>query len=95
MELVMNKQELIDLGKQMKGLRIVCRDGKCWITQAGDFRDRILRTGESFLVETAGQLIITAMEPSRLALVQSTHGKPSLLNKLIDELTKDTLMANR
>lgn len=71
MELIMNKQELLNLGTQMKGLRIVCRDGKCWITQTGDSRDHILRTGESFLVGTAGQLIITAMGPCRLMLAES------------------------
>ncbi len=71
MELIMNKQELLNLGTQMKGLRIVCRDGKCWITQTGDSRDHILSTGETFLVETAGQLIITAMEPCRFTLAES------------------------
>lgn len=75
MELIMNKQELLNLGRQMKGLRIVCRDGKCWITQAGDSRDHILRTGESFLVETASHLIITAMEPCRLMLAESHESR--------------------
>ncbi len=70
MELIMNKMELLDLGEQMKELRIVCRDGRCWITQSGDSRDHILRSGESFLVETTGQLIITALEPCRLMLAE-------------------------
>jgi len=36
MELLMNGCELLDLGKGLRGMRIECREGRCWLTHAGD-----------------------------------------------------------
>ena len=68
MELLLNNQELIDLGMNLRGVRIDCRLGRCWLTQAGDSRDHILRTGSSFIVTNNRHLVITATEPCRLML---------------------------
>lgn len=68
MELLLNKREIIDLGPNLHGVNIVCREGRCWITQAGDSRDHILGIGDRFLVNSNGQLIITATEPCRFML---------------------------
>jgi hypothetical protein len=70
MELLLENQELMDLGKGLRGTSIACRDGRCWITQEGDSRDHILRTGESFTIKASGRLIVTATEPCRLMLVK-------------------------
>jgi hypothetical protein len=70
MELLLNERELLNLGENLRGLRIVCREGRCWLTQAGDSRDHILRAGDSFTVSACGQLIITATESCRLMLVE-------------------------
>jgi len=68
MELLLNKRELLDLGENQQGVSIVCREGRCWITQAGDSRDHILGIGDKFVVNSSRQLIITATEPCRLML---------------------------
>ncbi len=71
MELLLNKRELLNLGENLRGVSIACREGRCWITQAGDSRDHILSAGHSFRVLTSGKLIITATEPCRLMLSES------------------------
>jgi hypothetical protein len=77
MELLLNKQELLNLGGKMNGIRIVCREGRCWITQSGDSRDHILGAGDRFMVKASGQLIITATEPCRLMLVDCFQNQGS------------------
>lgn len=69
MELLLNNQELLDLGEGLGGLRIACLAGHCWVTQTGDSRDRILRSGGTMTVDAPGRLIVTAMGPCRLTLV--------------------------
>ncbi len=68
MELLLGKQEMLDLGEDLQGVSIICRQGRCWITQTGDSRDHILGVGSRFTVNTSGQLIITATESCRLML---------------------------
>jgi len=79
MDLLLNNREMLDLGKGLRGVRIECRDGRCWLTQSGDNRDHILGTGDSFTVRAQGRLIITATEPCRLLLVK-TEPQDSQLN---------------
>lgn len=83
MELLLNKQELLNLGGDMNGIRIVCREGRCWITQSGDSRDHILGAGDRFRVKASGQLIITATEPCRLMLVDCVQNQESRLLKAL------------
>ena len=71
MEMLMDKQELLDLGEALLGVRIVCREGQLWITQCGDSRDHILHSGGSFIVRAKGRVIITASQASRLILTES------------------------
>ncbi len=68
MELLLNKREILDLGEDLRGVNVVCREGRCWLTQTGDSRDHILSVGDRFTVRSSGQLIITATEPCRLML---------------------------
>lgn len=74
MEILLSKQELLDLGQNVHGVKIVCREGRCWITQTGDDRDHILRNGENFEVRINGHLIITATETCRIMLTGSRAG---------------------
>ena len=84
MELLLNKQELIDFGEDLRGVSITCREGRCWITQAGDNRDHILGVDDRFMINTSGQLIITATEPCRLMLNESgIQNQPSWLAKIL------------
>jgi hypothetical protein len=66
MELLLDKKELLNMKEDMTGVRIACRDGRCWITQTGDSRDHVLKPGASYQASTSGQLIIVALEPCRL-----------------------------
>ena len=68
MELLLNNREMLDLGEDLHGVSIVCREGRCWITQAGDSRDHILGVGDRFVVNSSGKLIISATESCRLVL---------------------------
>jgi len=67
-ELLLNNREMLDLGESLHGASIVCREGRCWITQAGDNRDHILGVGDRFVVNSSGKLIITTTESCRLML---------------------------
>ena len=89
MELLLNKQEMLDLGNDLHGVSIVCRNGRCWITQAGDSRDHILGVGDRFVVKSSGQLIITATEPCRLMLNEfGTKKQPAWFAKALCGLHK-------
>ena len=70
MELLLNKRELLDLGEDLRGVNIACREGRFWLTQAGDSRDHIVRSGDNFTIRAKGKVIITAVEPCRLMLIE-------------------------
>jgi hypothetical protein len=86
---------MLDLGEDLQGVSIICRQGRCWITQTGDSRDHILGVGGRFMVNTSGQLIITATESCRLML----YG-PDVINqrsrpfKALDGLLKGCTAGN-
>ena len=71
MEMLLKQRELLDLGTELQGVKIVCQHGQCWITQSGDSRDHILRRGGNFTIRAKGQVIITATESCRIMLVES------------------------
>jgi hypothetical protein len=75
MEMLLKKQELLDLGGQLQGVKIVCQRGQCWITQSDDSRDHIMRSGGSFTIEGKGRVIITATESCRIMLVESSKAR--------------------
>jgi hypothetical protein len=87
MEILLQRHEILDLGHGLRDLRIVCREGRCWLTQEGDSRDFILRSGHSLAIESAGQVLITASESCRLQIVganrsASVAGRlPALISK--------------
>lgn len=69
MELLLDKGELLNLGKNLQGLTIVFQSGTCWLTQTGDSRDHILRPGQQFEVRNKGQVVLCAANPCRLHMV--------------------------
>ncbi len=93
MELLLNKKELLNLGQDISGIRIVCGDGHCWITQSGDSRDHFVRAGESFTMESSGQLVIVAMTPSRLTLSKSRGKEGNVLHRIIHSVMKGSAWA--
>lgn len=68
MELLLNQGELLNLGENLQGLTIVCQSGTCWLTQAEDSRDHILRNGHRFEIRAKGQVVLCATAPCRLQL---------------------------
>lgn len=81
MELLLQTREILDFGRGQQALHIICRGGRCWLTQAGDARDYILNPGDCFTVRTKGQLVVTATQPCRLAVIPAGNNrlpKPSL-----------------
>ena len=74
MEMLLEQRELLDLGEKLQGVKIVCQHGQCWVTQSGDSRDHIMRSGSSFIIEGKGRVIIIATEYCRIMLVESNKG---------------------
>lgn len=48
-------------------LRIECRQGRLWVTQAGAVRDTILTAGEAFESRQQGRVVIEALENACVA----------------------------
>lgn len=69
MERLLNQGELLVLGENLKGLEIICRSGSCWVTQARDSRDFILRRQSQFEVQSKGQVVVYATSSCRLQLI--------------------------
>jgi Protein of unknown function (DUF2917) len=80
MQLLLEPSELLDLGKNLQAVDISCQAGCCWLTQAGDSRDHILRAGQSHTIRLPGKVLVTATETTRLQLTgerkRSTHNSP-------------------
>ena len=90
MEFLLRDHELLDLGGKLRGLRIVCLDGRCWLTQAGDNRDHILGRDDSFTVRSNGKVVITAAKSCRLMLEQKAeHGRHAKLGKMINGVLRE------
>jgi len=71
MQLLLEKNELLDLGRLVRGVGIYCREGCCWVTVEGDSRDHILQSGENHTIRQSGRVVVTALTQARLQLVQS------------------------
>jgi hypothetical protein len=73
MEMLLEQREMFDLGEDLQGVKIVCQRGQCWITQSGDDRDHIIKSGGSFSISGKEKVIITAIESCRIVLVESNR----------------------
>ena len=52
------------------GLEVKCLRGTLWITQSGDREDRILDSGESFMLDRPGLSLVNALLDPALVIVQ-------------------------
>ncbi len=75
MELILQKNEILDLGNKPLGLNITCLEGCFWLTQTGDNQDYILVDGQKFTNRRNGQLYGTALEKCRLTLIYAESKK--------------------
>lgn len=79
MELLLNQGELLNLGEKLQGLTVLCHSGSCWLTQAGDSRDHILRNGHSVEIHSRGQVLLFATSACRLQLMPENSPARSFL----------------
>jgi hypothetical protein len=52
------------------GLEVKCIWGHLWITQHGDLEDRVIGSGESFVLNRPGLSLVTALGDPALLVVQ-------------------------
>lgn len=88
MELVLEKNELVSMGRQLMGCTILCTEGLCWVTQEKNLNDHILSAGKEFLVATNGHLVVTATEACRIkVLMPDRNNNNSWLRKLFPQVS--------
>ena len=56
-------------------VEIRCRAGVVWVTVEGDREDRVLSAGDSFVVARPGRVAMMALEPARVRVTGSAHGR--------------------
>lgn len=54
------------------GTNILCLEGNLWITRDGSPKDVVLAVGETYRVEDATRVIVTAFGPSQARVFQPT-----------------------
>lgn len=70
MEILLQNRELLACHGRRNGLRISCGAGNLWVTQQGDSRDHLLKSGQDFETCLAGDIVVTALAASRVRLEQ-------------------------
>lgn len=78
MELLLEKNELVNMGKRLKGGSIFCTAGRCWVTQEDHYADYILSPGDEFQVLSNGRLVVTATADCRIRVVLPAHNEDTL-----------------
>jgi len=61
LELSLLPRELFKMSGDKRGLQILCRRGKLWITQASDEKDHVLEAGERFVVSRPGVVLVQSI----------------------------------
>ena len=64
-----------------QGTRIACHDGALWITQEYVLEDHVVKSGESFVIERPGLTLVTALEPSLVAVAEPSHSAGERLRR--------------
>lgn len=69
--MLLEKNELLDLGSKLCQVSVYCWEGRCWLTVEGDDRDHILTAGDNHTVQLCGRVVITALTKTRLQLIRN------------------------
>ena len=72
-EFAMDSHSLWRIAGRVRGVRIDCRQGRLWLTQAGAAADVILQAGQSFVADTGGAIVVQPV-PSVSAIDQAALG---------------------
>ena len=62
----LERKNILNQKNTKAGTEISCLDGKIWITQSGDDRDRILTAGDKFRSMIPGRIIAQALDNTRI-----------------------------
>jgi hypothetical protein len=57
-EFTMDSNSLWRIAGSVRGVRIDCRQGRMWLTQAGAAADVILQAGQSFVADAGGTIVV-------------------------------------
>ena len=78
-EFTLDKNSLGHIAGSVRGVRIGCRLGRLWLTQAGAAADVILQPGQSFVADAGGAIV-----------VQPVPGFDAPVEKAVGTLTVNT-----
>jgi hypothetical protein len=60
-EFALDRSSLWRIAGSVRGVRIDCRQGRLWLTQAGAAADVILQPGQSFVTNAEGAIVVQAV----------------------------------
>jgi hypothetical protein len=63
-ELALDRNSLWRIAGSVRGVRIDCRQGRLWLTQAGAAADVILQPGQSFVATAGGAIVVQPVPAS-------------------------------
>ena len=64
----MKKEEILRVNSSRDGQIISCESGILWITQEGDWVDRLLTAGEKFRTRIPGFILVQALSDARVRI---------------------------
>jgi len=72
-EFALDRNSLWRIAGSVRGVRIDCREGRLWLTQAGVAADVILQPGQRFVANAGGAIVVQPV-PSSNAAVEAALG---------------------
>ena len=66
-EFALDRNSLWRIAGRVRGVRIDCREGRLWLTQAGVAADVILQPGQSFVANAGGAIVVQPVPSSNAA----------------------------
>jgi hypothetical protein len=66
--LTLTRRAFIRAQNTQPGTTIVCEQGMLWLTQSGDYRDYMLRTGDHLTINKKSKVLIEALSEARVSI---------------------------
>lgn len=75
-ELVLHRDELLQLNDHGQGLAVECEQGVVWVTCTGDRNDYVLFANDRYVSDQSGKVVIEALREARVRLTEGNrHGQ--------------------
>ena len=74
MSLKAGQARAFDAGRRRRDV-LVCLEGKIWLTQQGDMRDYLIKTGDVFIAPRPGRILAYALKDARIAVASTRDGR--------------------